>query len=157
MSLLLQALQKAAKARDGEDSDSPGREKSANDGLELEPLLSEPTLREEMDGPIEAASSPTPALAATIVQAERAEPGFDAIEYAREHYMLTFIGLAILFALGYGTYVYLQVASPFSSPPRPTTRTAAAATPPSASDVIAGNSSVNAAPCPTSLSTQTNP
>ena len=127
MSLLLQALQKAAKARESEESDSPAREKSADEDLELEPLLPEPTLREEMDGPASTASSATPAQAATVVQAGRAEPGFDALEWAREHYMLTFLGCAILFALGYGTYVYLQVAQPFSSPPPPPARIASPA------------------------------
>jgi thioredoxin-like negative regulator of GroEL len=151
MSLLLQALQKAARAREGEESDGSAREKSADDGLELEPLLPEPTLREEMDGPVPTVSSPTPAQAATVVQAGRSESGFDAIEYAREHYMLTFIGCAVLFALGYGTYVYLQVAQPFSSTPPPPVRIAAPAvqTPTSAAPEpakISGLPTMSAAP-----------
>lgn len=111
MSLLLQALQKAAKSREegqGELSEEPV---SVDDQLALEPIAPEPVLREEAP-----AASPTPTQAAAVLEASRA-PGFDPIEYAREHQMLVFLAFAALFAIGYGTYVYIQVANPFRSQP----------------------------------------
>jgi tetratricopeptide (TPR) repeat protein len=84
-----------------------------SDELALEPS---PTAHRTSQEP---ASAPTSAQAATVLQAGRL-PAFDPIDYAREHYMLTFIGIALLFAVGYGTYVYLQVNRPFrSSAPSP--------------------------------------
>ena len=122
MSLLLQALQKAAKTReDGQGETSGGEplgELTLDDDLGLAPMQEEPTLRDEMDGPAETPAA-TPEQAATVVQAGRAEPGFNLLDYAREHYMLVFLAAAVLFAVIYGTYVYLQVARPFSSPPAP--------------------------------------
>lgn len=122
MSLLLQALQKAAKTREDGQAETSGGEYSGeltlDDDLGLAPLQEEPTLRDEMDGPAEKPVA-TPAQAATVVQAGRAEPGFNFLDYAREHYMLVFLAAAVPFAVVYGTYVYLQVARPFSSPPAP--------------------------------------
>ena len=113
MSLLLQALQKAAKSREEGDVDLSGEELSMSDELALEPSPSIP--RTSQDPP----SAPTSAQAATVIQAGTV-PAFDPMDYAREHYMLTFLGVALLFALGYGTYVYWQVNRPFrSSAPSP--------------------------------------
>jgi tetratricopeptide (TPR) repeat protein len=117
MSLLLQALQKAAKTReDGETAGAAGA--GVNDELELEPLQAEPTLIEELgapDIPPTQASQGARAQAATVMQAGRAAPGFDPVDYAREHYMITFMALAVLFVIGYGGYVYIQIARPFGS------------------------------------------
>lgn len=105
MSLLLQALQKAAKSRE-EVEGEPGSGSTAADQLTLEPMASEPTLRDEMPS-----HSPTPAQAATVVQASRV-PAFDPIDYARDHYMIVFLGAAVLVAIIYGGYVYIQVSNP---------------------------------------------
>lgn len=113
MSLLLQALQKAAKSREESQGELSEEAVSVDDQLALEPIAPEPVLREDIPAP-----SPTPAQAAAVLEAGRA-PGFDPIEYAREHQMLVFLALAVLFAIGYGTYVYIQVANPFRSDPAP--------------------------------------
>jgi Flp pilus assembly protein TadD len=125
MSLLLQALQKAAKSReDGE----PGSGPAAADQLALEPIASEPRLRDEMRS-----DSPTPAQAATVVQASRM-PSFDPIGYAQDHYMIVFLGAAVLVAIIYGSYVYIQVSSPglLRSTPAPMTTPLASAPAPAA-------------------------
>ena len=122
MSLLLQALQKASKSREHEEAE-PGSASGAADQLALEPIVSEPLLRDEMPN-----HSPTPAQAATVVQASRMPP-FDPIGYARDHYMIVFIGAAVLVAIIYGSYVYIQVSNPgiLRSKPAPMTAPLAAA------------------------------
>jgi len=105
MSLLLQALQKASKSREHGEGE-PGSASDAADQLALEPIASEPLLRDEMPD-----HSPTPAQAATVVQASRMPP-FDPIGYARDHYMIVFLGTAVLVAIIYGSYVYIQVSNP---------------------------------------------
>jgi len=116
MSLLLQALQKASKSREHGEGE-PGSASGAADQLALEPIVSEPLLRDEMPN-----HSPTPAQAATVVQASRMPP-FDPIGYAREHYMIVFLGAAVLVAIIYGSYVYIQVSNPgiLRSKPAPMT------------------------------------
>jgi tetratricopeptide (TPR) repeat protein len=114
MSLLLQALQKASKTR--EDAGSDPTDKGAEDGLSLEPLA-EPTLNGQEEAP---RRSPTRAQAATVMRAAET-PAYGPIDWAREHYMLTFLGAAILVAIAYGTYVYIQVSNPgfLRSTPQP--------------------------------------
>jgi Tfp pilus assembly protein PilF len=147
MSLLLQALQKAAKNRDegeGETASIP----AAADELTLDPMEPEPTLQEEM--PI---NRPTPAQAATVVQAGRA-PGFDPIDYARDHQMIVFLALALLAAIGYGIYVYIQISNPglFRSSPRPVpaagpiASASTQATPPAAAKISGMPATIFAAP-----------
>lgn len=108
MSLLLQALQKAAKSREeGGEVDL-----SSVDALELEEELAlEPTPSPNRSA-AESAAAPTSAQAATVVQAGSV-PGFDPMDYLREHYMIAFVGGAFLVALAYGTYVYFQINPPF--------------------------------------------
>ena len=127
MSLLLQALQKAAKTREDSEGER-GSGPAAADQLALEPIASEPSLRDEL--PIH---SPTPAQAATVVQASRMPP-FDPIGYARDHYMIVFLGAALLFAIIYGGYVYIQVSNPgmLRSTPPPMTAPPASASAPAA-------------------------
>jgi Tfp pilus assembly protein PilF len=127
MSLLLQALQKAAKSRE-EVEGEPGSGPAAADQLTLEPMASEPTLRDEMPS-----HSPTPAQAATVVQASRV-PAFDPIDYARDHYMIVFLGAAVLVAIIYGGYLYIQVSNPglLRSTPAPMTGPLASAPTPAA-------------------------
>lgn len=130
MSLLLQALQKAAKTREGAEGEQPGTT-AGNEDLSLEPL-SEPRLGGD-DAPTR--SGPSSAQAATVMRASE-PPSFSAIDWAREHYMLTFLGAAILFAIGYGTYVYIQISNPgllrSSPPPVATPLAASPAVPPPA-------------------------
>jgi tetratricopeptide (TPR) repeat protein len=127
MSLLLQALQKAAKSRE-EGEGERGSGPAAADQLALEPIESEPMLGDEMPS-----HSPTPAQAATVVQASRL-PAFDPIGYVRDHYMIVFIGAAVLVAIIYGGYVYVQVSNPglLRSTPAPMTAPLALAPAPAA-------------------------
>jgi len=127
MSLLLQALQKAAKNRE-EVEGEPGSASTAADQLALEPIASEPMLRDEIPS-----HSPTPAQAATVVQAGRLPP-FDPIGYARDHYMIVFLGAAVLVAIIYGSYVYIQISNPglLRSRPAPMTSPLASAPAPPA-------------------------
>ena len=138
MSLLLQALQKAAKSREEAEVDLSVDELAMADELALEPTPSAP--RTHQDSP----ASPTSAQAATLVQAGSV-PAFDPLDYAREHYMLTFVSMAFLLAAAYGTYVYIQVSRPFrSSAPAPMAAaqapqaSVASAPPPPASAKISG-------------------
>ena len=108
MSLLLQALQKAAKSREEGEVELSSDALAMADELELEPSAPAPRVQQE------APAAPTSAQAATVVQAGSV-PGFDPMDYAREHYMLAFVGLALLLAAGYGTYVYMQMYKPFRS------------------------------------------
>ena len=116
MSLLLQALQKAAKSREeGEADVSADALLAMADELALEPTPSPSRAHQEAS----AAPTPTSAQAATLVQAGSV-PAFDPLDYAREHYMLTVVSAAFLLAAGYGAYVYMQVNRPFrSSAPAP--------------------------------------
>ena len=108
MSLLLQALQKAAKSREEGDGDLSADALTMAGELTLEPTPSAPRANQNAPAP------PTFAQAATVVQAGSA-PAFDPLDYAREHYMLTFVSIAFLLAAAYGTYVYVQVNRPFRS------------------------------------------
>jgi len=119
MSLLLQALQKAAKNRD----DSTGTASvSGNDDdkLTLEPLA-EPQLKESAsrEGEIQPEKSTSPDDAAGVMRANEL-PGYSVLDWARDHYMLTFLVGAALFAILYGLYVYVQISSPGLFQPAPT-------------------------------------
>ncbi len=121
MSLLLQALQKAAKSREEGEVDLSVDALAMADELALEPTPSAPRAQEDAPAP------PTSAQAATVVQAGSV-PAFDPLDYAREHYMLTLVSVAFLLAAGYGTYVYMQMNRPFgSSAPVPAPMAAAPA------------------------------
>lgn len=112
MSLLLQALQKAAKSREEGEADLSAEDIGMAGELSLDPVAPARTAKD----PVPALSTPSPAQAATVVQASAAAtPGFDPMDYAREHYMVTVIGAAVLAALCYGAYVYIQIAHPFRS------------------------------------------
>jgi Tfp pilus assembly protein PilF len=118
MSLLLQALQKAAKSREEGEGDLPVAALALADEPApepaREPALSAPSApRTQRDPPGSSAQ------AATLLPAGSA-PGIDPREYARQHYMMTFVGVALLSALACGAYVYLQMYPPFrSSTPAP--------------------------------------
>jgi Tfp pilus assembly protein PilF len=110
MSLLLQALQKAAKSREEGEADLTADDLTLADSMPPEPAPS----RADQGAP----ATPTSAQAATVVQASSV-PVFDPLDYAREHYMLTIVGAALVFAIGYGTYLYLQLNPYRSSPSAP--------------------------------------
>src|SRR5258706_1192963 len=136
MSLLLQALQKAAESREEGEVDLSSDALPMSDELALEPTP--PAPRAQRDAP----APPTSAQAATVVQAGSV-PAFDPLDYAREHYMLTIVGIALLLAAGYGAYIYIQLNKPFRSSapaPAPMVATApqapvASATPPTSAKV----------------------
>lgn len=142
MSLLLQALQKAAKNR--EDGAIEGAvEPGDNAELSLEPV-SEPDIGEEITPDPAPSRTPSPAQAATVMRAAET-PSYTAIDWMRDHYMVTFIGGAVLFAIGYGLYVYIQISNPgFLRPAVPTgpsplqTVTAPVVTETAASEKISG-------------------
>ena len=130
MSLLLQALQKASKNRN--EGEEPGPDPLDSEELSLEPIgRPEPVVqRDREEAPLAVASS-TPAHAAALIQA-RSAPGFDPVDYAREHYMIVFVGCAFLVAAAYGTYVYIQVANPAWLRSRPVAATRPLPPPPAA-------------------------
>ncbi len=112
MSLLLQALQKAAKSREEGEADLSAEDIGMAGELSLDPVAPIRTSKE----PAPTLATPSSAQAATVVQASAAAiPRFDPMDYAREHYMVTVIGGAIVLALCYGAYVYIQIAHPFRS------------------------------------------
>jgi Tfp pilus assembly protein PilF len=107
MSLLMQALQKAAKEREG-----AGRPQSQGGVLALEPIEVEPRVDLAARGSksVGASAGPTPAQAATVLQATDAVPGW--IDWLRDHRKQVcgiLIGLAVI---GYATYFYLSVYHP---------------------------------------------
>lgn len=112
MSLLLQALQKASKDRDNNTDSAPVDGAASDDDLTLEPLP-EPRLNDEAmpANDLAADPSPTPDDAADVMRANEI-PSYTALDWAREHYMLTFLAGAVLFAIFYGLYVYVQVSNP---------------------------------------------
>jgi Flp pilus assembly protein TadD len=131
MSLLMKALEKAA--RDREETGAEGTSAAATAGvapgartakseLTLEPIapqLAAP--RESSLSPRKttgaapaapaAAASRESTRAATVIRAGQRETG-GAGAYAREHPLLVFGTLAALFLLAYGSYVYLQMTNP---------------------------------------------
>lgn len=142
MSLLLQALQKAAKNRSGDNGEAAPATLDSQADLSLEPLA-EPQLgvTPEYSQPeieTKTASASSREQAANIMQANET-PNYSALDWVNDHHMLSFLALAALFAIFYGLYVYMQVANPgmFRSPPPVTApiQTAAVA-PPIASESV---------------------
>ncbi len=134
MSLLLQALQKAATNRSDEAGERAAAESGNRSDLTLEPLA-EPQLRNSADPDAQqTASTPSPEDAASVMQAGDT-PSYSALDWARDHYMLSFLAFAILFVIFYGLYVYIQVANPAmfrSSPPQTAPLQTAVVVPPAA-------------------------
>jgi Tfp pilus assembly protein PilF len=161
VSLLLQALQKASKNR---DDAAAGETTPAPDPLDSDELVLEPMGRVERvtedhdtspahDAAI--AASASPAQAQTMMQASRA-PGFNPVDYAREHYMIVFLGIAVLFAIGYGAYVYVQVSNPSwlrKSSPRPVASPLAAASAPAPAPAAAEPAAAKISGIPASMQT----
>ena len=176
MSLLMKALEKAAKDREGSET---GRAVAAQSGtrvaasaaaakseLMLEPLATQPATpraaesRESSPSPRRpagatptAAASSDSAQAANMIRAGRHEAGGGVAAYAREHPLVIFGTFATLFVIGYGTYVYLQIMNPglLSAPPRmaqspPRTPIAPAPIPPPAASTASGGTIAAAQP-----------
>ena len=145
MSLLMKALEKAAKDREegnaghppavpGGGAVTPNAGKPATE-LSLEPIAQqraatqptagrEPTMsprKPEGTAPRTpaAAASPESAQAAAVLRAGQREAGGGISAYVREHPMIVFSALAALFLIAYGSYVYLQMTNPamFAKPP----------------------------------------
>jgi Tfp pilus assembly protein PilF len=141
MSLLLQALQKATKSRETTQQPSTplspaGTSSAVGGALELEPGEIEPSRRAGTDfealAPKAAARTPDPepsgerikdfatatppqaaaVLAATGSRAKQESRFANAMAWAREHPVHVFAGIALIFLLGYGAYVYLAVTNP---------------------------------------------
>jgi Flp pilus assembly protein TadD len=134
MSLLMQALQKAAKEREGTVPPQAHGGSPAGE-LALEPLHFDARQESRASGAAsESAGGPSPARAATVLQATDPRPG--GVDWLRDHRKQVYgvlIGLAVA---GYAVYFYLSVYHPallhrpFSSP-------IAAVAPPSARAPIA--------------------
>lgn len=130
MSLLLQALQKAAKSRETFQASSETTvdiTSVSGPTLELEPGDIEPGGIPARAGDEPAArgagASPAPAAgdlpneppgfpAAGGTRAPEDEPRFNLFDYARERPVPVFAAFAALFLLGYGAYVYIAVSNP---------------------------------------------
>jgi Flp pilus assembly protein TadD len=142
MSLLLQALQKASKNREGAEGGDT-TETAGDASLALEPL-SEPELRDE---DLTAHGGPTPAQAAKVLRATE-QPSYSAVDWVRDRPMLVLISAAVLFAIGYGTYVYFQIANPgmFRTPPPGTSPVHAVAPPPELEPLAAAEAKVSGMP-----------
>lgn len=129
MSLLMKALEKAAKDRveTRKDVETPAAAAAAQtrSDLSLEPLRTEPPLTVQPDAPRSPAAGPqraaadapsrekSQAQASTVMQAQaagRANAG--AGTYLSTHPIVLFGGLAALVAIGFGVYVYLQIFHP---------------------------------------------
>ncbi len=137
MSLLMKALEKAAKDREETDEESTAATKAASataapmSEITLEPLQDpagapqrQPAVpREPGQAPRNAPRAPADAdaassgardaaQAAVLLRAAKRETGSSFAAYMREHPLIVFGGLASLFLLAYGTYVYLQMTNP---------------------------------------------
>lgn len=144
MSVLIKALEKAAQNRDKAPGDSP----SAGQDLSLEAL--EPKFSAaDNDNAARASAGYTPATSRTTggmnttrstaqvhaatVLGTHTSSGTDVVAWARAHPLYLFGGLAGLFLLAYGAYVYVQIFHPdwlVKTPPRPPTVAVAPAQPP---------------------------
>jgi Tfp pilus assembly protein PilF len=137
MSLLMKALEKAAKDRGDAGAEpampanpSPNAGAKVNSELTLEPIILEPDepVIQRAPPPREKSASPSisrttardSAKAATIVRAG-ARADRDVFAYMRERPLVMLGGIAALFMVGFGGYVYLQMNPGMfaSQPPRP--------------------------------------
>ena len=124
MSLLLEALQKASKNHADGTSTSTTASAELNDvaDLTLEPLANALPGASSESVPVDPVAPASPEYAAGVMQANES-PGHSALDWVRDHHMLSFLAFATLFAIVYGLYVYIQITSPglFRSSPPPVT------------------------------------
>jgi Flp pilus assembly protein TadD len=186
MSLLMKALEKAAKDRVEARTEPPAAEPAVVEPAAAEPAIAEeaPSAKSELTlEPLaapgtepapappprpaaapRAAAAPPPsreqARAATVLQATNSAPrGPGAVAYVRNHPVMVVAVVAVLIAICFGTYVYLQVfhpglfykqtpiapASPLAQAPVPAPAPAAA---PAANPAPVETGAVVAAPAP---------
>jgi tetratricopeptide (TPR) repeat protein len=124
MSLLMKALEKAAKDRgdNGEPnspagSGLPGTIPSSD--LTLEPIAAPaaPAVAPRVSAPqsgnkpatAHAAAPREPAQAAALIRAAQREPGGNIFSYLRDRPLIVFGILAMLFIIGFGGYVYVEM------------------------------------------------
>src|SRR5262249_50813 len=135
MSLLMKALEKAAKDRVDarvEPVAEPVPTTAApptKDELTLEPLAAEAPASSARTEPTQTrtpasrtparSSSREQAQAATVLQASASAPKAGAVIYLRQHPVLLVATIAVLIAIGFGTYVYLQIFHPALFLPQP--------------------------------------
>jgi len=142
MSLLMKALEKAAKDRAGTDAErtpaaasAPGAATKAE--MALEPIAQkqsgaataaprEPSLSPRRAGAAAstggAPASREAAHAATVIRASSRSAAGGVGAYVRERPLLVFSACAVVFVLCYGSYLYMQLANPgafVKQPPRP--------------------------------------
>ncbi len=121
MSLLMKALEKAAKDRVETLAEPVAA--SPNSELALEPLAAEPSGAPRPEAPSRPAAAPASATytapsteraqAASVPQAAAPRPtAGGALAYARAHPVMSFGTLAGVLAVGFGVYVYLQMFHP---------------------------------------------
>lgn len=115
MSLLLKALEKAA--RDRAEAKAESRSEAPVAELALEPIEPERARAagaqaSQPEPAPRAQSAPEPARAATVLQAGVRTPGRGAAAYVRTHPLAVLGGFAALFLVGFAVYVYLQIYPP---------------------------------------------
>ena len=120
MSLLMKALEKAAKDR-GDARTEPAAAAPVNE-LALEPLAAEASGAPRPDAPPRRSAAPAStyaapakerAQAASVLQAGAPRPAAGGpLVYARTHPVVAFGALAGVLAVGFGIYVYLQLFHP---------------------------------------------
>ena len=159
MSLLLEALQKASKNHLDDTGIKASVELNNVPDLTLEPLTNAPGDSSE-SAPVDTMPPASPAYAAGVMQANET-PGQSALDWVRDHHMLSFLAFAALFAIIYGTYVYIQISSPglFRSSPPPVTapiQSAAVALPTRTASEPARISGLPIASAPETTSARTN-
>jgi len=112
MSLLMKALEKAAKDRVDARTEPAD---SSKDELSLEPLAAEAPGAPRPESASRPAVAPATerAQAASVLQATAPRPGGGGVmAYARTHSVAVFGTLAGVLAVGFGVYVYLQMFHP---------------------------------------------
>jgi tetratricopeptide (TPR) repeat protein len=125
MSLLMKALEKAAKDRGeatGEPAVMPQPSAGADAGLTLEPIAVQtaepaaaphapepPTRGKSAAAPAATAPQESAQTAALIRAAGKRESSGNVFSYLRDRPLMTFGTLAVLFLLGFGGYVYVQM------------------------------------------------
>jgi tetratricopeptide (TPR) repeat protein len=114
MSLLMKALEKAAKDR-GDVRTEPAAADAPASGLSLEPLTTEAPVAPKADAAMQPAAAPSKerAQAANVLQAAAPRPASGgALTYARTHPVAVLGVVAGVLAVGFGIYVYLQMFHP---------------------------------------------
>ena len=175
MSLLMKALEKAAKDRVDSDAERAPETAAATPGaaakgeMSLEPLAQkaaaaatpsasrDPTMTARRPAASAGGAAASREAAATVIRASSRGAGGGVGALMRERPILVVSGLAIVFALGYGGYLYLQLANPAAfvrqPPPRPVQAppTTPVAQAPAGSAATASGGTV--APAPTAVPT----